>query len=153
MADTPPQDTAPTAPVVLTDGLSQQVMKLTQQAAGNVEQKGSMWPLYVIITAVIVIGLAIMGWLMVSARRKAAELAYELRKKEEEQKEAAENHTLQTDQDVRDAAQARIKDLGDDIAQLKKELKDREDEAVARAATFAKIASWDDIIIVDKRQP
>lgn len=134
-------------------GLEQLLLDLVDKAAGKAEDsKGSSLPIYLIITAAVVICFAIVGWMAVRAKRRAAQLEYELRKKEEEQKRAVEQAQLTQNADERVLAEAKIDCLIEDIEKLKGELELNEAAASERAKALAQAASWDDLVIVDKRK-
>lgn len=135
-------------------GLEQLLLDLVDKAAGKAEDsKGSSLPLYLIVTAVVVICFAIVGWMAVRAKRRAAQLEYDLRKKEEEQKRAVEQAQLAQNADERALAEAKVDGLTEDIQRLKGELELNEVAAAERAKTLAQAASWDDLVVVDKRNP
>jgi len=108
---------------------------------------------YLIVTALAVIGFSILGWLLVRARREAARLAYELRKKEEEQKRAAEDHKLAQNAADRNEAHKKVKALEEEILGLKKKLEEQKAAQAERTKELEAITSWDDLVIVDKREP
>ena len=88
----------------------------------------------------------------VRAKRRAAQLEYELRKKEEEQKRLAEQAQLEQDATKRAAAEDEIDTLTVDIQGLKEKLEANELAAQERAKALAQATSWDDLVIVDKRK-
>jgi len=135
-------------------GLEQLLLDLVNKAAGKAEDsKGSSLPVYLIVTAAVVICFAILGIVAVSARRRAAQLEYELRMKEEEQKRLVEQAKLEQDASRRAEAESSIDSLTEDVQRLKGDLELNEAAAVDRAKALAKAASWDDLVIVDKRAP
>ena len=100
---------------------------------------------YVVVIGVVVIGFAIMGWLLVRAKRRAAELAFKLRRKEEEQARVAEDATLAENEDVRNKAQNRVNKLSGEIQGLKEKLVDQRKLQATRAKAVADAASWEDL--------
>lgn len=108
--------------------------------------------IYLIVTAIAVLGFSILGWFLVRARREAARLAYELRKKEEEQKRAAEDHKLAKNGQERNEAHKKVKLLQGEIDELKKKLEAQKAAHAERTKTLEKITSWDDLVVVDQRE-
>lgn len=106
---------------------------------------GSNLVVYLIVVGIAVLGFAIMGWLLVRAKRKAAALAYELRKKEEEQKRAAEEHKLAQNNVERDAAHKKVHKLEGEIQGLKKGLEAQRELTAKRAQAVADATSWEDL--------
>ena len=134
-------------------GLEQLLLDLVDKAVGKGEaSKGSSLPVYVIITGLVVILFAVVGFMAVRAKRRAAQLEYELRKKEEEQKRLAEQAQLEQDATKRAAAEDEIDTLTVDIQGLKEKLEANELAAQERAKALAQATSWDDLVIVDKRK-
>ena len=134
-------------------GFEQLLLDLVDKAAGKTEgSKGSSLPVYLIITGLVVICFAIVGFVAVRAKRRAAQLEYELRKKQEEQKRAAEQVKLDADATKRAEAEKSVASLETYIQGLKEELKATEDASVARTKALAAATSWDDLVIVDRRK-
>jgi len=100
---------------------------------------------YILLIGVAVIGISIVGWLLVRARRRAAQLAYELRKKEEEQKRAAEEHKLAENAKARNDAHKKVKKLDGDIQKLKKKLVTEKALQETRAKALQDATSWKDL--------
>jgi len=128
------------------------VKAATEKKESSGSKSGSSFVVYLIIVGVAVLGFSIMGLLLVSARRKAAKLAYELRKKEEEQKRAAEDHKLAKSGEERNAAHKKVKALEGDIQGLKEELQSTQEVAKKRRTAIEQATSWDDLVVVDKRE-
>jgi len=112
---------------------------------------GSSFVVYLILIGIAVLGFSIMGFLLVRSRREAAKLAYELRKKEEEQKQAAEDHKLAENGQKRNEAHKKVKALQNDIDELKKKLEEQTALANARSKAISDATSWDDLVVVDRR--
>lgn len=113
---------------------------------------GSSLVVYLILAGIAVLGFSIMGFLLVRARRKAAKLAYELRKKEEEQKQAVENAQLEKNAEKREASNEKARKLQGEIDGLKKNLEDQKVVAASRAQALSDATTWDDLVIVDKKE-
>lgn len=106
---------------------------------------GSSIVVYVVLIGVAVLGFAIVGWLLVRSRRRAAQLAYELRKKEEEQKRVAEDHKLAKNAKARSVAHKKVKQLEAGIQGLKKKLEDQKKRQAIRAKALEDATSWKDL--------
>ena len=133
-------------------GFEQLLLELADKAARKVEDsKGSSFPVYLILTGLVMLGFAISGWLAVRARRRAAQLEYELRKKKEEQLEAAERAALIISSDARASAESKVKVITSEIQQLQLKITENESKAADRAKALAQATSWSDLVIVDKR--
>lgn len=132
-------------------GIGSLLLDLADKAAKNTgkeDQKGSSFPVYIIMASIVVIGFAIMGWLAVRAKRKAAQLEYKLRLQEEEHKRAAE--ALKTTQDAatRAEAESKVSSLSGSIKDLKEKLASNEAESKERARVLATASGWDDLVVV-----
>lgn len=129
------------------------LLDLAGKAAGKVEgSNGSSLPVYIIFTALAVLCFALVGFLAVRAKRKTAQLEYELRKKEEEQKRLAEQVKLEESEIRREVATKLSHELIEDINGLKKEIAASEASSLERAKALAQATSWDDLVVVDKRK-
>lgn len=138
-------------------GLGQFLVDLSNKAAGKVEEtkptSASSFPVYLILIGIVVIAFAVMGWLIVRARRQAAQLSYELRKKEEEQKRLVEDAKKVQNETARQEAESKIATLNASIEELKKKLSESEAAAAERAKALTQATTWNDITVVDKRGP
>jgi uncharacterized protein HemX len=112
---------------------------------------GAFLPVALIVLGAVVIGFSVLGIMLVLARRKAARLAAQVRKLEEEKAQSSENEKLAENAEARQVAvtatgelQAHIDELEGQLAVLSKQNK-------VRAAELAKISDWDDFVIVDRR--
>lgn len=133
-------------------GFEQLLLELADKAARRVEDsKGSSFPVYIILTGLVMFGFAIMGWLAVRARRRSAQLEYELRKKKEEQEQAAERAALVINADMRSSAESRVQVLSSEVRQLQLKIDENRNKAADRAKALAQASSWADLVIVDKR--
>jgi hypothetical protein len=134
-------------------GLEKLLLDLADKAAGKAEDsKGSSLPIYVIFAGLAVVCFAILGFLAVRAKRKAAQLEYELRLKVEEQKRAVEQVLLEQDVAKRNEAAGKAQELVVDVERLKKEVAANEAAAAARTKALAQATSWNDLVIIDKRK-
>lgn len=134
-------------------GATQLLLDLADKAAGKAEDsKGSSAFLFVVLAGLAAICFAIVGFMAVSAKRRAAQLEYELRKKEEEQKRVAEEAKLAQNDADRNTAQAKVHELIEGIAGLKKEVEANEAAAFQRTKALAQATTWDDLVVVDKRK-
>ena len=145
MPDVTPQPEEP-------GGLQQLMTSLADKAAGKAEDsKGSSVLTFVVFATLTAICFAILGWIAVSDKRKAAQLEYELRLKEDEQKRIAEQVKLTQNEAIRTAAQNQIQVLTKSVEELKKSVADNEDASVNRAKSLAQAATWTDLQVVDLR--
>jgi hypothetical protein len=134
-------------------GFEQALLALVDKAAGKAEDsKGSSFPVYLILTGLVMLGFAISGWLAVRARRRSAQLEYELRKKHEEQLEAVERATLIISADMRSSAESKVQVLSSEIRQLQLKITENSSKSADRAVMLAQATSWSDLVIVDKRK-
>lgn len=132
---------------------TQLLLDLADKAAGKAaDSKGSSVFAFVLFAALAAICFAIVGLSAVAAKRRAAQLEYELRKKEEEQKRALEQVKLETNQVKRDDAMLLAHNLIEEIDGLTKQVEANEAEAVARTKALAQATTWDDLVVVDKRK-
>jgi len=128
------------------------VKTATERKDSEGSSGSSSFVVYLIITAMAVIGFSILGWLLVRSRREAARLAYELRKKEEEQKRAAEEHKLAKNGTERNEAHKKVKKLEGEIQELKKKLDAQKVAHDDRVKSLEEITTWDDLVVVDRRE-
>jgi uncharacterized protein HemX len=142
----------PTTPQAEGTSSTQLLLNLADKAAGKAEDsKGSSVFAFVLFAALAAVCFAMVGWMAVSARRRAAQLEYELRAKAEEQKRLEEQSKLLQNDAARAEAQTKIHNLIESIDGLKKGIADNEAEAVARVKALASASSWNDLVVVDKR--
>jgi len=129
------------------------LLDLADKAAGKAEDsKGSSFPVYIIFTCLAVVCFAVVGFLAIRARRRAAQLEYELRVKIEEQKRAVEQVLLEQNATKRDVAAKQAHELTEDVERLKKEVSANEEASSKRAKTLAEATSWGDLVVIDKRK-
>jgi uncharacterized protein HemX len=136
-----------------TGGATQLLLDLADKAAGKAEDsKGSSVFAFVLFAGLAALCFAVVGWMAVSAKRRAAQLEYELRLKEEEQKRVAEQAKLAQNEADRTKAQAQVHELIESIEGLKKEVAGNEAAALKRVQALAQATTWDDLVVVDKRK-
>jgi uncharacterized protein HemX len=129
------------------------LLELSNKASGKSEDasSGSSFPVYIILTGLVMLGFAIMGWLAVRAKRQAAQLEYELRKKEEELARSREQVKLDQDAEIRKTAEGKVAGLTSSIQELKEKLQVIEVDAADRARALAKATSWNDLVVTGGR--
>jgi uncharacterized protein HemX len=120
-------------------------------ATGNQETKQASFPVAVILMGIAILGFAVMGFLLMRAKRKAARLAAELRRKEEEQLQAAEELKLAKNAEARDAAIKKAEKAEAEAVELRKQFDDLKKSNEARKKAISELSDWDDLVIVDKR--
>jgi uncharacterized protein HemX len=114
-------------------------------SSGGSPPSGSSLVVYLILTAIAVIGFSVLGWLLVRARREAAKLAYELRKKEEEQKRVAEDHKLAKTAEERKKAHSRVHALEAQIKVLREKLEAQKAAHAERTKSLEAVTSWEEL--------
>jgi len=136
-------------------GLEKVLLSLADKAAKKTAEegsKGSSFVVYIVITAVISIGFALLGWRAVMAKRKSAQLEYELRVQEEEKARLAEDAELAKNKVDRESAMKAVSSLSVDIANIKDRLAANEAEMKERARLLAKVAGWKELTVVNGRR-
>lgn len=144
-------DVTPTTPPAPTDQRSG-LKKLLDQIAGIGGDEAS-WPVAVFLVSMFILILSILGIKLALAKRKAAQLAAELKQAQEGEKEAKENADLAANEEARKDAEEIIKDAQSKVTTLQNDLvtqKTNHDECVKELQS---ITSWDSITVVDKRDP
>jgi hypothetical protein len=137
------------------EGLEKVLLSLADKAAKKTTKegsKGSSFVVYIILTAVISLGFALLGWKAVRAKRKSAQLEYELRVQEEEKIRLAEDAKLSKNATDRDAAIKTVGSLSIDIAGIKDKLETNEAKAKERAILLAKVAGWEELTVVNGKK-
>lgn len=134
-------------------GLGQLLLDLADKASGKAEgSKGSSLPAYIVFTGLVVICFAIVGFLAMRAKRRAAQLEYELRQKVEAQKRLEEVARLEENEAKRTVATKLVHEAIEQVEGLKKELAAHEAASAERVKALAQATSWDDLVVVDKRK-
>lgn len=128
------------------------ISDLMNQIAGTGEdKKSSSFPVTMVLVGILVLVLAVFGIRMAMAKRKAAKLAYKIRKIEEEKERARENEKLAENSTARMTAKEEVKALGKEILQLKANMAMRMSDHKAEVEKLQAVTSWDDIVVVDAR--
>lgn len=113
---------------------------------GKTGRKGSSSLVkYLVVTGVVMAGFAFFGWMLVRARRKAARLSYDLRKKKEEQKRIVEEYLFSEGEVRSEEAKARVRKLDEEIKGLKEKLETQRKLGAERARTIEEATSWKDL--------
>lgn len=132
---------------------TQLLLDLADKAAGKAaDSKGSSVFAFVLFAALAALCFAIVGLSAVAAKRRAAQLEYDLRLKEEEQKRLEEAVKLANSQVNRDTATALVHETIERIDGLKKEVEANEAAAVVRTKALVQATTWDDLVVIDKRK-
>lgn len=124
---------------------------LMDRIAGSGEKASSSGPVTLVLLGLLVLVVSILGIKLAWAKRKAAELAVQVRRAEEEKKRAEENAKLAENSTTRQAAQEEIKALSKDVLGLKARMAKRHSEQKELAEQLKPVTSWDDIVVVDGR--
>ena len=127
------------------------LMGLIDKVAGKEESKHSSLPVATVIAGVVILIFAIMGFMLMRARRKAAKLASELRLKEEEQKQNLEDRKKADNAIERNRAHKKIHKVAAEILEIKTKLQDLAKANEGRRKALAEVTDWDDLVVVDKR--
>ena len=133
---------------------SESVIKdLMDRIAGQGEEsKGqSSFPVTIVLVGILVIFISILGIKLAWAKRKAAELAIQVRRAEEEKKRAKENVRLGDNATARQAASEEAKAREKEILSLKARLAKRQSDKDVMAEELKAVTDWDDIKVVDGR--
>jgi len=127
-----------------------ELKQLMDKVAGAKGDQSS-WPATVALLAVFVIVLAVLGIKLALTKRKAAQLASDLRRAQEEKIAAEENAKLAANEMMRKDAEEMIKDAQARAETLNNELdahKVTHDEYVKQLQS---ISSWEELVVVDGR--
>lgn len=124
---------------------------LMKRIAGDGEDKksSSSFPVAMVLLGIVVLIISFMGIKLAWAKRKAAELAVQVRRAEEEKKRAKEDLELANNSAEREAAQGEIEALTVEVLELKKEIADRQVQHTKDMKQLEGVTSWDDVIVVD----
>jgi len=126
---------------------------LMKQVAGTEEgKKPSSFPVMMVLVGIVVLIVSIMGIKLALAKRKAAKLAAQIRKSEEEKVQAQENLELADNATARQTAREEIKALTKESLGLKAKMAKRQLEHEKSVKELQGITSWDDIVVVDGRE-
>lgn len=128
------------------------LQKLMDSVSGS-KGEASSWPVTVFLLGILVLILAVVGIKMALTKRRAAELARKLREQEESIKVAKENERLAANDEARRDAQEVIKDLEGQITELRDEMDVRKINHEDYVKELQAVSGWDDIVVVDKRDP
>jgi uncharacterized protein YxeA len=118
------------------------VMDMVTGRGGN--EKAS-WPVMLVLIIVVVIVLAIVGVKMALAKRKAAELAFKIRKAEEKKKQAEEDSKLRQNSEDKQAAWEEVRTLSKEVLSLKAQMAVRSEKHKKHIADLEAVTSWDEI--------
>jgi uncharacterized protein HemX len=113
---------------------------------GKTDRKGSSsLVVYLVVTGAVMAGFAFLGWMLVRARRKAARLSFELRKKKEEQKRVVEEYLFSEGKVGSEEAKARVRALEGEIKELKEKLEVQKEIGAEKARAIEEATSWKDL--------
>lgn len=131
------------------------LVKLVETVSGSSKEEksstGVALPIALILLGLVVVGFAVLGIMLVMARRKAAALAAQVRKLEEDKLQAIEEIKLAENEKARFDSGLKVDELKGQIEKLRSQLDQLQTENKARAETLSKITNWDDLIVVDRR--
>lgn len=147
-----PEKDQPEEQVSPSDLLSSLIDKATSAGGEGATKSGSSMPVYIIIAGIAVLIISITGFMLVRARRKVARLASELRLKEEEKVRLVENAKLTLSKSNRTRIKAQIVEKQLEIKRIERGMKELAEANAVRKASLAKLTSWDDLVIVDRRE-
>jgi uncharacterized protein YxeA len=126
---------------------------LMNQIAGSGEDgKSPSFPVTMVLIGIMVLVLAVVGIKMAFAKRRAAELAYKIRKAEEEKAQAEEDVKLGENSEARYVANEEVKARQREILNLKAKMALRTAAHKNEVKKLESVTSWDDIEVVDARE-
>ena len=118
---------------------------LLEKVTGKEERQSS--PMAFILAAIAAIGLAVVGFLLMRARRKAAILAQKLRITEEGLVQVQEARKLAENNTEREVASTIAFTLEGEIQELQEALRSLEDANLSRRKAIAGLSDWDDLVV------
>lgn len=133
------------------DDATNLISSLMEKVAGKGDSKGSSLPVTLILVGIIVLILAVSGLKMAFTKRKAAKLAAQIRKAEEEKKRVEENLKLTDNAIVKQAHWEEIRAISKEILVLKSKMAIRQIAHKKAVKSLQLVTSWDDIEIMDGR--
>ena len=128
------------------------LQKLLNSVTGTGAEKAS-WPVAVFLLSLFVIILSFLGVKLALAKRKAAELASQLRLQQEVATVAKEDEKMASNDTERQHARAVIEEVNEVITDLQKELDARKAEHDGYVKELESVAGWEGITVVDSRGP
>jgi uncharacterized protein HemX len=127
------------------------ISDLMDRISGSEEKSSSSTPAMLILLGLLVLVVSVLGIKLAWAKRKAAELAVQVRRAEEEKKRAEENAKMAENSAARQTAQQEADALGKDIDNLKSQIAQRHEEQKELVSQLNPVTSWDDIVVIDGR--
>jgi hypothetical protein len=127
-----------------------ELQRLLDTVAGTGGDKSS-WPATVFLLTIFIILLSVLGIKLALTKRKAAELASELRSVKEKETEAAENAKMAQNEIERTNAAETVKDAQLHIDEIKEGLQQAQAEHQQYVKELQSVTNWDQINIVDGR--
>lgn len=118
---------------------------LVKKAAEREEGQTSSLATYLVLIGLVVAGFAVMGFLVARARRRAAKMAFKLRKAKEEQRRALEESRLSDNAERREAAHYEACHLYEEIDKLKKEIQRNKNVTAERVKAIQEATSWKEL--------
>lgn len=115
------------------------------------QRSGTSFPATLILLGVVVVIFSAMGVTLVLSRRKAARLAAQLKRVEEEKAQAEENFRLDLNKAKRHEHTVEINRLDLHVRDLKVQIEGLEERNRHTVEDIAKITDWKDFVVVDKR--
>lgn len=140
-----PDEKEPLKEENLLSGLMKQVVG---SEGGN---SPSSFPVTMVLIGIVTLIISFMGIKLALAKRKAAQLAVQVRRSEEEKKRIKEEMQLAENSEKRQAAQEEIQELTKEILGLKAQIAKRQAAHLEYVDGLKGVTSWDDIVVVDSR--
>lgn len=132
------------------------LVDLANKIAGSPQEEeksssGVALPIALILLGLVIVGFAVLGIMLVMSRRKAAQLASQVRQLEEGKLKAKEEGQFAINDKEREDAKANIAAMQTKIEGLTAELQSLQVTNKERVDALAKITNWDDLVVVDRR--
>jgi len=124
---------------------------LLDKVGGSEPEQRASAPVALVIALVAITIIGVLGFFLLRARRKAAQLRSKMRRMEEEQAQEKENAKLAKNAEYRKAAENRVQDLQASIDRTSEELQQLSELNAGRKETLRDLTDWDDLVLVDKR--
>jgi hypothetical protein len=124
---------------------------LLGEISGVGETKAS-WPATLFLIGFLVLLVSLLGIKLALTKRKAADLAKDLREKNEEIARAKEAEKLTKNEEERTRAHIVLIDSESKVNQIKLDMEKYRVDHEACMYELSSISNWDDIIVVDDRK-
>lgn len=124
---------------------------LMKQISGDEEGKPSSFPVTMVLLGFVVLVVSLMGIKLALAKRKAAQLAVQVRRAEEEKARIKEQAELGANEEERKKVDEVVRVLSKEVLGLKAKIALRHRDHREYVRELDGITQWDDIVVVDNR--